>query len=856
MAVFHKECEACDRGNARRRHVSGTLIPKVPMSRAAPLTTPPECRNQIYDDALMAATAPRAALTLVEVAFSLGIIVIAVVSTMLIFPTGIRAQTSARFKLLAATKAMEMMEWYRDGSIGGTINDGNDLDKEGVMPWDSIVTYRSFAPDLDCAIDNMRGGFKPLPMAIARRLDSDGDEIADVLNQGGYVYYCAPAYLNGFLDGPLATSDQNWLSETSKIIIAVVGYPQQNSILYHPSLKVGPYQDFYPSPPSYVNETLWAQPNQPLGSAFTAGFIDLDALCRDPDIAEVMASTCTYPKPDGSRGRFGYKDYLGATNVDTDATVAPPDPTAAKLAARAYVVAALWYADHVGLAQGTANDPSAIVSKSAMDGFVAANQAATCWKRVLAMRYLAHAADCLTRQFDLATLQAGVDLSDLAFTDPGSGASFLGGIVTLDLVKAWHETAIRLAVAHADTAGPYHWGAPRPLNRQVMMDHPLCQLDLWSQPISAPIPAVGGGTTICRQWRACYPQPIRVPGASFSYPGRLRDTNGDGVIDQRDNDNSAPYAYPQRKMDVGSGGVVTGPGLAEAAADGVLDENDRPVPAAPSPLGVDTAHGIYATVPGGWQPALGPSSHFNLTLPFEPRDRCRQIVVWAVDWQSYEDYETAPSAPLDASRYPIVAPYPTRTSSAETAWSTSWVQRNALDRENDAWYRSGVLFSECIRNPEHVFLFRLPSTIAPNGPAKTTPVLTISDINNFGGGVDYGNATTSPVNETNPTCGESPDMSTPQGSIGAPAFPAPDDARLSWNRKILLGRYGANRNGVTVGQLTGVGASLNDPPPDVSRYYATGKVDTGTLPASMRLRATTVCRFNYYDSRVSGCQHN
>ena len=41
-----------------------------------------------------------------------------------------------------------------------------------------------------------------------------------------------------------------------------------------------------------------------------------------------------------------------------------------------------------------------------------------------------------------------------------------------------------MGVHHADQAGPYHWGAPRPLNRQVMMDHPLVQLDMQSPVIS------------------------------------------------------------------------------------------------------------------------------------------------------------------------------------------------------------------------------------------------------------------------------------------------------------------------------------------------------------------------------------
>jgi hypothetical protein len=32
----------------------------------------------------------------------------------------------------------------------------------------------------------------PLPLALAQRLDSDNDEIQQVLSQGGYIYYSQP----------------------------------------------------------------------------------------------------------------------------------------------------------------------------------------------------------------------------------------------------------------------------------------------------------------------------------------------------------------------------------------------------------------------------------------------------------------------------------------------------------------------------------------------------------------------------------------------------------------------------------------------------------------------------------------
>src|SRR5690606_11351948 len=38
------------------------------------------------------------------------------------------------------------------------------------------------------------------------------------------------------------------------------------------------------------------------------------------------------------------------------------------------------------------------------------------------------------------------------------------------------------------------------------------------------------------------------------------------------------------------------------------------------------------------------TGRFNLTAPFDAAERCRQLVVWIVDWQNYEDFETLPAS--------------------------------------------------------------------------------------------------------------------------------------------------------------------------------------------------------------------
>ncbi|MBA3683846.1 MAG: type II secretion system protein [Planctomycetes bacterium] len=801
--------------------------------------------------------------TLIEIAFAIAIVSGAVLVIMAFFPMGIKTQTQARFKIIAASKVLEMMEWFRDGSGGGFITDGADNDKEGIMPWDSPMSYRTFAPDLEVATCNLRGGLKPLPRDIAYRIDSDGDEIRKLLDAGGYVFYCSPSYMTGFLDGPLPNNDTAWMPESRKLLVGVTGYPQQNSILYHPSVKVGPYQEFYPSPPTYTHETYVQRPNtHPGDGTWTGRYINLDALCRDPDIATVTCSVSQYDVPGSAdaagvlqKAFFGYKPYHESTGIGTDASDAGLLPNAAaqdkaKAASQAYVLAAYWYAKRAGL---TWTNLQALTSISAIDGFVATNHQD--FRKVLALRYLAHALSTLSRHYSVSDLTAGVvcDLNMTAET-PALTDDLR---VTLDNIKGLHETCLRMAIEHADQ-GAYDWGAPRPLNRQVMMDNPLCALDLWSPAIKAVLPATGSGTTVHRQWKACYPKAIRNPGVPFSYTGRIGANNGDtdanGVTDHRDPATTGAWNDQlPRNLDCGPAGCTFGvdpnPTALTADRDGVLDEKDHPVPAGP----------------GAWQGAVGPPAHCNLTRPFEPFERCRQVVVWAVDWQSYEDFETAPSAPVDSSRYPIVAPYPVLTAATQDHWSSAWTQRAPHERQGDCYHKCGLMMSEAVLNPEQVLLFREPSLVQLS--SETLPrsdiVMTVADINNFGGNYDLPPSPGCVVNEVNPLAGESPEITQLFPGTNTPCWPASDQPALSANRKIFVGAYGANRNGVPAGVLSGVGPNRNDPPISPwggevmwSRYYTAAKVDGGSVPKTVNLRATTVCRFNYYDGRVSGALRN
>jgi hypothetical protein len=157
---------------------------------------------------------------------------------------------------------------------------------------------------------------------------------------------------------------------------------------------------------------------------------------------------------------------------------------------------------------------------------------------------------------------------------------------------------------------------------------------------------------------------------------------------------------------------------------------------APAPGVVPRPNGNKNEIQDSWgNQSPGLVDTFNLTKPFQPAERCRQLVFWAVDWKSYADAETAPSAPQDASRFPY-------------------------DSDGGANYNGGA---HKFHNPERFFTF--------------------------------GDASRSTIVES------------------------------ASNKSVYLGLYGADRNG-------------------------NKRLDVGPVPSSVRMRAVSVARFNFYNPRV------
>ncbi len=512
-------------------------------------------------------TVHRRAFTLFEVAIAMALVSIAVTTVLVLFPAGIKAQQHARFRVLASAKMLELVDMFN------TANDGNpSMDHEGMDPWDVPMAYRSRSFDLESLVPSHRSGVAPLPLTIARRLDSDGDEIQKLLDEGGYLYYALPHITGNFDERALPSAPSN---EQQRLVFGVTGFAQENG-LYSLPWKSWPYYIPYPSPPYHAhhegdwlpsppaNATKFGAPE--MGSNAKPIEVYLWEATQDPDVQIVMQWPET-PDPDISKN-YGYLPYAYPSASPTAYALYPTGtrldrypPT--KEGAIRYVQAALLYCQRKGLGSAFFQPTGALTPSS--DPAVAAVE-------VRAARFMAHAATCLTRWFDKGLLDAGVVIPTATIgADTTPTATY-----THDVIVALHDNSLRLC-DHYCASFPYDWGGPRPIERAIMTDHPLIQWDVFSTPVPG---TVFGDGRAAAQWKPIAGTRVTNMGRSVSFPGK--------------------------------------------PLDGVWGDGDN--------------------------------RHFSLAAPFAPDERCRQVVFWAVDWQSYDDFETAPSAPLDASRYLKGAP--------------------------------------------------------------------------------------------------------------------------------------------------------------------------------------------------------
>ncbi len=742
----------------------------------------------------------RHAFTLFEVSISLVLVAFGVVSVLMLFPTGLKAQQMARLQILAATKAEEMIDAFTSTQASNPA-----VDTEGIMMWDVPSSYRSLSWDLEARLSSHRFGLMPLPLDIAKRLDSAGGELEQIVAQGGYLYYSQPMATSNLQEQGQSAAPPN---EAQRLVIGIAGYAQQNALHILPA-KNWPYHTPWPSPPltmghmadpflptrTYGPNDLWSYYVWPWSDQWRTGknsWNDNEVFCVPWETTPVNASVnpqgaAAYHDDDIQKvyhwretvtdeavGYFPYacgrnwlwNDPSAAAGYARDRAFMPVQlqPTGtdqvkfgkypSRTSALKYMATALWYAKKkFNNDEAPFSNPALPVygpfrGEEANPGRRTANEK-DFWKEVQAMRFLAHAATCLTGWYgytksgtDTEDLSTGVKIPVINLSGVGASHSSSDFKITHKLIRYYHERSLYLINTFASRY-PYDWSVPRPLNRVCMMDFPLLQADLFSPP-----------------------QPVDMADNDL-YRHRYKSGN--------DNNHTMLKIFGR------------------SAAD--YPQQWRPL--APEPIrnfGVGATyptHRVNADQPkSAYGPYFGDHRDYNLTAPFLAAERCREIVMWAVDWQAYEDCETAKCAPIDASKYPLSGPrgnwkgwggdhgwvYPQTNGNPDpTPWTNDF-----SGRMNDVEFRDEQLWA--FRNPEKVIMFKSSVANLVTG-SNVESMMVLND-----GGV-------------------------------------PDRGPGTGSREIFNGIFGSDRN-------------------------FNRKLDRGHVPRSVRMRATSVARFNFYDPRA------
>ncbi|GDY11343.1 hypothetical protein LBMAG53_02200 [Planctomycetota bacterium] len=220
------------------------------------------------------------AMTLIEIAISLGIVAIAVLSILALLPAALRTQEINRYKIYAAAKAVDLIERFHKNTfdfneiprattvmpnavtaLGNnsiptnkhTIHDLDLVNYTGSAITERRVFSQANAPDLENVINTPDSGNLPMPPEIARRLDSPDDTIRKLVDGGGTLWYADPtAEAFSAKRARMSGTSRSVTSDMSKLVWGVITPPQQNAIPYHPFIE--PQRRLYPCPPTeYTN---------------------------------------------------------------------------------------------------------------------------------------------------------------------------------------------------------------------------------------------------------------------------------------------------------------------------------------------------------------------------------------------------------------------------------------------------------------------------------------------------------------------------------------------------------------------------------------------------------------------------
>lgn len=548
-----------------------------------------------------------AAMTLFEVALSLLIMAVVVITAMAVFPTGIRSQAQVRARILAVAAFQDLLR--TQGSLTAWT-----WGSEGRLPEDRPwLNARCWAADADALLlTRDERGFKPLPEAIAWRLDSEDDEIARHLAAGGRLFY------------------RNDGEHQANLVFAVTGAPQQEVMRFLPQMR-WPYYDYLIMPyqrglldANRPFEEAWAANGHPGNGIFLGDYADLgkrgigfdgalvrrfadadplrygDDFYRDATMVvdEILAWTtqsATYRVINRGDWTANGGDGLvwDAANSNGDGNLSEPELAAYRTA---QAIIALREAEPGSRSPDVYQDFMAALPD--LDAIDADYRADPDRVAVLASVLRWHAFAC------------GQISAWTSVANPMTGRPYPDPDAQVARYQAAHEMALRYN-RYLQLHRPYDLVAIRDASHPLMTDYPLVQADVFGTPLADP---ARGDAVISHAWDYLTAQPLRVHrGESHSLPKDMPET---WYRANDDHKTVSTFTWtPEANQPVHPG-----------------------VSADPAAMAMALAQG--GDLAGRW----------NLTNRFEASERCRQFVCWQVDWQGFEDFERLPGATIEAAQ--------------------------------------------------------------------------------------------------------------------------------------------------------------------------------------------------------------
>jgi hypothetical protein len=745
----------------------------------------------------------RKGFTLFEVAISIGVAALGILALLMLLPQAIKSQEQARFGLYASTAAIDIMESFVNRPVAFASYAGlprntsrnrfpTIVPESGVAdPWGSPTGYATFRPDIEQRTATLRNSIAPVPRVIAERLSSDNDEIAAILSAGGEIYYRHPMPNLGIKTE--GTQALQMPPDAQKLVFGVVGAAQTNAI-GRPWFKSWPYYAVYPHPPMLLQRSLYRASlygdHDRWGESWSLVTLDSGNVADPADALNAVVWSTNLDPFDGDdpSGFLPYRDgmealydantlnaYSGSSQPTPDKAFSVTELEAVRTRAKMYVALALWYAVRRGV------DPKLLSATADHDEAIAL---ATSPAQIRAVNALTHAGMTLTRWYPL--------------NDP-TGESLGAGIeIPGDLTKCTQLTALAGRPSLQDVFD------------EIAVQHP------GFHPGGVALAAPGTGTDF-----------VVTHDMLMAWHERLLEmvthhathAEGDWTI-PRPLNRALSTDFPLIQYDVDpSGSLLSTTAIPGTSGDpnisAVSAQQWRVVTAPPVTRPGNNAYGETVDM----TTISGNAQHFTLADRFAPSERCRQLVFWTVDWQSYEDVELAPSAPVDASKY-NVSPYKyidrVRPSRLQLNFTRGVMGGNNdsgdMGRTNGVcWYDR---YQPLFRNPEKPYLFIRDVSGAATGDnvhwSSVGPDVTFDeghtdDVYAYDIGAIYRRADQGYTSATN------------------------DSGSFTFEpREVFMGLYGADRN-------------------------ANHVLDRGTLPPSVRLHAVEVARFNLYDPRLEIC---